>query len=220
MVVHDLKNPVNGIAMMIQLMLRKGHGLQESERSKLVQIDRTCREMMRLIQNVLEISKIEDGKMPVAREAIVLAELVDEIAREYGRVAEEVGRPLAVAIGSEVAVVGDHTLLKRVLVNLVVNALRHSGSHDVQIEAKPDGANTAVTIDVVDHGHGIPEDEQARVFEKFHSRRGDPTADTGLGLPFCKLAIERMGGQIALRSTPGMATVFSVTLPMYAAMPS
>jgi PAS domain S-box-containing protein len=217
MVVHDLKNPVNGIAMMIQLMLRKGQGLQEAERSKLLQMDRTCREMMRLIQNILEISKIEDGKMPVAREAVILADLVAEVTHEYGRVAEDVGRRLTVAIGNEVVVVADHALLKRVLVNLVVNALRHSGSHDIQVEATPEVGSTAVTISVIDHGHGIPPEEQAHVFEKFHSRRGDATADTGLGLPFCKLAIERMGGRIALRSAPGETTVFSVTLPMHAA---
>jgi PAS domain S-box-containing protein len=215
MVVHDLKNPVNGIAMMIQVMLRNGQGLQEAERRKLVQMNRNCREMTRLIQNLLEISKIEDGKMPVAREAVVLADLVAEVTQEYGSVAEEVGRDLAVAIGNEVAVVADHALLKRVLVNLVVNALRHSGSRDVRVEATPDAEST-VTINVIDHGQGIPADEQARVFEKFHSRGGHPTADTGLGLPFCKLAVERMGGQIALRSLPGEATVFSVTLPIYA----
>jgi signal transduction histidine kinase len=74
MIVHDLKNPVNGIAMMVQLALRKAADLPEVHRGHLLQIERTCREMMRLIQNLLEISKIEEGKMPVAREAIVLAE--------------------------------------------------------------------------------------------------------------------------------------------------
>src|SRR5262245_41857730 len=77
MVVHDLKNPVNGISMMVQLALRKGADLPEAQRGYLTQIDRTCREMMRLIQNLLEISKIEEGKMPVAREPIVLADVVD-----------------------------------------------------------------------------------------------------------------------------------------------
>ena len=217
MVVHDLKNPVNGIAVMIQLMLQKRQGLQEAERRRLRQVDRICREMMRLIQNLLEISRIEDGKMPVVHEAIVLADLVAEVTQEYGQVAEDVGGRVAVAVRNEVMVVADHALLKRVLVNLVVNALRHSASHDVRVEATTDAGSSAVTINVIDHGHGIPADEQAHVFEKFHSRRGDPTADTGLGLPFCKLAVERMGGQIALSSTPGKATVFSVTLPIYAA---
>jgi signal transduction histidine kinase len=119
MVVHDLKNPVNGIAMIVQLALRKGADLPQSQRSYLLQIERTCREMMRLIQNLLEISKIEEGKMPVAREPIVLAEVVDEVTREYGPVAEQAGRRLTVAVATELpAAIGDRTLLKRVVVNL------------------------------------------------------------------------------------------------------
>src|SRR5215470_9471905 len=121
MVVHDLKNPVNGIAMMVQLALRKGTDLPERQRGYLLQIERTCREMMRLIQNLLEISKIEEGKMPVAREPIVLAELVDEVAREYGPVAVEAGRRLRTAVGTDLPLAsGDRALLKRVVVNLVV----------------------------------------------------------------------------------------------------
>ena len=216
MVVHDLKNPVNGIAMMVQLALRKGQDLPESQREYLLQIERTCREMMRLIQNLLEISKIEEGKMPVAREPIVLAELVDEVAREYGPVAEQARRQLTVAVSTELPpAVGDRSLLKRVLVNLVVNALRHSGSSVVRIEASSVPPN--VLLSVIDHGRGIGEQDQARVFEKFRTVRRTPGegtgSDTGLGLPFCKLATERMGGKISLTSLADVTTTFTVALP-------
>src|SRR5215470_9411468 len=151
MVVHDLKNPVNGIAMMVQLALRKGEDLPESQRNYLLQIERTCREMMRLIQNLLEISKIEEGKMPVAREPIVLAELVDEVAVEYMPVAEQTGRKLTIAVSTELPpAVGDRALLKRVLVNLVVNALRHSGSTVVKIEGTSVPPN--LLLSVIDYG--------------------------------------------------------------------
>ncbi|HLK12160.1 MAG TPA: protoglobin domain-containing protein [Candidatus Binatia bacterium] len=218
MVVHDLKNPVNGIAMMVQLALRKGQDLPEAQRNYLQQIDRTCREMMRLIQNLLEISKMEEGKMPVAREPLVLAEVVDEVAREYAPVAEQAGRRLLVRVETTLPpALGDRLLLRRVLVNLVVNALRHSGSREVRIEGGPGPGEREVCLQVVDHGRGISPDEQRRVFEKFRSRPRSPTeeplADTGLGLFFCKLALERMGGRIALESTPGI-TVFSVALPI------
>ncbi len=218
MVVHDLKNPVNGIAMMVQLALRKSQELPEAHRGYLLQIERTCREMMRLIQNLLEISKIEEGKMPVAREPIVLAEVADEVAREYQPVAEQAGRRLRIAVGTDLPpALGDRALLKRVLVNLVVNALRHSGSSEVVVEGRPFPAE--VTVDVIDYGRGIPEAEHARVFEKFRTVRrspsDDPGGDTGLGLPFCKLAVERMGGRIALMSTGGTSTVFTVTLPAF-----
>jgi signal transduction histidine kinase len=108
MVVHDLKNPVNGIAMMVQLALRKGADLPERQRGYLLQIERTCREMMRLIQNLLEISKIEEGKMPVAREPIVLADVVDEVVHEYAPVAEQAGRRVTVAVATDLPpAVGD-----------------------------------------------------------------------------------------------------------------
>jgi signal transduction histidine kinase len=219
MVVHDLKNPVNGITMMVQLALRKSQDLSETHRGYLLQIERTCREMMRLIQNLLEISKIEEGKMPVAREPIVLAEVADEVAREYQPVAEQAGRTLRIAVGMDLPpAVGDRALLKRVLVNLVVNALRHSGSSEVVVEGR--SLVDEIVIDVIDYGRGIPEADRGRVFEKFRTVRrspsDDPGGDTGLGLPFCKLAVERMGGRIALASTGLDPTVFRVSLPPFA----
>ena len=72
-------------------------------------------------------------------------------------------------------------------------------------------------LEVVDYGHGIAEGDRVRIFEKFRTVRrspsDDPGGDTGLGLPFCKLAVERMGGRISLASSPGLNTVFTVTLP-------
>ena len=220
MVVHDLKNPVNGIAMMVRLALRKGGELPEAHRGYLLQIDRTCREMMRLIQNLLEISKIEEGKMPVAAEPIVLAELVDEVVAEYGPVAEQTARRLVVSVDNDLtAALGDRAIMKRVLVNLVVNALRHSGSAEVRIEGLLGPGTDEITLGVRDRGRGIVEADHARVFEKVRILRrsptDDPAVDTGLGLPFCKLAIEQMGGRISLTSTPGDFTVFAVTLPVH-----
>jgi signal transduction histidine kinase len=218
MVVHDLKNPVSGIAMMVQLALRKASDMPESQKGYLLQIERTCREMMRLIQNLLEISKIEEGKMPVAREPIVVAEVADEVGREYAPVAEQAGRRLTITVDTALpAAVGDRVLLKRVLVNLVVNALRHSGSDEVLIEAE--AALPEICLSVVDHGHGIAASDHERIFEKFRSVRrsatSDPAGDTGLGLPFCKLAVERMGGRITLVDTGEGRTVFTVALPVF-----
>ena len=214
MVVHDLKNPLNGVSMMVQLALRKGgYQLPESQRHYLRQIDRSCQEMMRLVLNLLEISKIEAGKMPVACEPISVAAVADEVVEEYAPAAEQVGRRLVVTVAPNLQAMGDRELLKRVLVNLIVNGLRHSGSPEIRLEAVAVSDGPEVTIRVVDVGRGIPLDEQPRMFEKFRSQRGDPTMDTGLGLPFCKLAVERMGGRIALTSAPGAGTTFAVTLP-------
>src|SRR5262245_38345259 len=217
MVVHDLKNPVSGIAMLAQLALRKGADLSESHRGYLVQIDRTCREMMRLIQNLLEISKIEEGKMPVVQESVSLADVADEVVEEYAAVAEQGRRAVRMAVRRDLPpAFADRWLLRRVLTNLVMNAIRHSGSSEVEVDAATGPGPGEITLRVTDSGQGIAPEDQALIFEKFRSGRrsaiDEPADDTGLGLPFCKLAVERMGGRIALTSRPG-ETVFAVTLP-------
>jgi len=217
MVVHDLKNPVSGIAMVTQLALRKGEDLPEAHRGYLRQIDRTCREMMRLIQNLLEIAKIEEEKMPVVREPVSLAELADEVVEEYTAAAEQSQQVVRTDVRRDLPpAVADRWLLRRVLINLVVNAIRHGGGGEVQMDAAVGPRPGEITMRVIDSGRGIPPEDQGVIFEKFRSGRrsavDDPTMDTGLGLPFCKLAVERMGGRIALTSRPG-ETVFAVTLP-------
>jgi signal transduction histidine kinase len=217
MVVHDLKNPVSGIAMLAQLALRKGRDLPEAQQGYLQQIGRTCREMMRLIQNLLDVSRLEEGKMPVVREAVPLGQVVDEVAADHAAAAGQGQRVVHAHVDPAVApVVADRWLLRRVLGNLLVNALRHSGSEDVHIDAVAGPGPDEITVRVTDHGRGIPLEDHHAVFEKFRSVRRSatdaPGGDTGLGLPFCRLAVERMGGRIGLASRPGH-TVFSVTLP-------
>ena len=218
MVVHDLKNPVNGIAMTVQLALRKASGLPESHVGYLHQIQRTCSEMMRLIQNLLEIAKMEEGKMPVEHEAISPVAMLAEVAREYRPVAEQAGRTLTITASSDLPdLLADRALLKRVLVNLVTNALRHSGSAEVHVEAVCEEGATEIALRVIDRGTGLDPEDVGKVFEKFRSVRRSPTSaplsDTGLGLPFCKLAVELMGGRIGVESTPGAETTFWLTLP-------
>jgi signal transduction histidine kinase len=220
MVVHDLKNPVNGIIMMVQLALRKGTELPEAHRGYLQQIDLTCREMMRLIQNLLELSKIEEGKMPITIEAVVLAELADEVLVEHRLLATQAGRTLHVDVSTALpAVAADRALLRRVLGNLVGNAVRHSGSPVVHVEARADADGARVKLAVRDEGRGIPAAHHARIFEKFASVRrspaDEPFRDTGLGLPFCKLAVDQMGGVLELTSAPREGSTFTVTLPVH-----
>jgi K+-sensing histidine kinase KdpD len=158
--------PVTGIAMLARLALRKASELSDSSRRHFTQIKRTRREMMRLIQNLLEIAEIEEGKLPLAIEPVALTDVV-------------------------------------------------RGSTEVRIEALAEAG--CVTLRVIDDGRGIAIEDQACIFEKFGTIRrspsSEPSRDTGLGLPFCKLAVERIGGSIRLTSQAGGPTVFAVTLP-------
>lgn len=217
MAVHDLKNPVSGISMLAQLALRKGQELSPAHRGYLEQIDRTCQEMMRLIQNLLEIAKIEEGKMPVVLEPVGLAGIVEEVVAELAPGAADGRRAVRVTLSPALPpAIADRWLLRRVLMNLLVNAIRHSGSQDVLVDAVAGDPSATVDLRVTDFGRGIPEEDQGLIFEKFRSGRrsaiDDPGGDTGLGLPFCRLAVEHMGGRIGVSSRPG-ETIFSVTLP-------
>src|SRR5690606_35702903 len=92
MVVHDLKNPVNGIAMMTQLALRKSADLPPQHVGYLQRISQTCDEMMRLIENLLEITKIEEGKMPAERAEVSAGEVAEEVVRSFALAAEQTNR--------------------------------------------------------------------------------------------------------------------------------
>jgi signal transduction histidine kinase len=204
--------------MMVDLALRKSADLPAEHQGYLLQIKRTCREMMRLIENLLEISKIEEGKMPVAQDRVEMAELMSEVASEYASFAEEEGRRVTVEVAADLPpMIADRGLLKRVLVNLVTNSLRHSGSSDVRVTVDREPGDRGISVRVIDRGRGIHEEDRKRIFEKFrsvrHQGREGLVSDTGLGLPFCKLAVELMGGQIDVQSVPEKETIFTVTLP-------
>jgi PAS domain S-box-containing protein len=225
MIVHDLKNPVNGILMTVQVLQRRMEDLTERQRRHLDGVELTCREMLRLIQNLLEIAKIEAGKLVIVHEPVDVSALARTVFGEYEPVAKQMGKRFVVRIEAGAPFVrADPGLLKRVLVNLVVNAIRHSGAREVRLDAAVASHASELTIRVRDDGSGIPAEDHERIFEKFTSARrsatGEPSADTGLGLPFCKLAVELMGGHIRLSSTPGAGTVFAVDLPLHAAAAS
>ncbi|HLK12352.1 MAG TPA: PAS domain-containing sensor histidine kinase [Candidatus Binatia bacterium] len=220
--VHDLKNPVIGIRMVIEAALRRRDELSARQLDTLLLIDRACGEMIRSLQNLLLISRIEQGRMPVVREAVAITALVDEVVQECAPAAEQTGKRLQVATDADVpAVTADRDLLKRVLVNLVVDALGNGRSRELRLEGVPAGGG-AVVVRVAGHGRGIPEGEQPRIVERCATEQpaagGDPRADTGLGLPFCRLAVEHMGGR--LRIAPGAATVIVVALPVHRRAPA
>src|SRR5262249_49849436 len=171
-------------------------------------------------QNLLEIGKIEEGKMPVVLEPVALAEVTDEIVDEYAAIAEQGQRAVRAAVPPDVPpVLADRWLLRRVLANLVVNGIRHSGG-DVVVDATAGAGEVALRV--TDTGRGIAPEDQELIFERFRSggrsATDEPALDTGLGLPFCKLAVDRMGGRITLASQPGR-TVFAVTLPAQSSAP-
>jgi signal transduction histidine kinase len=212
-VVHDLKNPVNAMDLHAQLLLREG-SLPESARESATHIRSEARQLERMILNLLDLAKADEGQLTPRRSDVDLRALVEEVFGELGVAAE--ARNVMLGSGLETdRVHADRDLLRRTLVNLVENAIRHAppGSSIRVIALRLVGGTE---VRVADAGVGIPPEMRDKVFNPFvQIESGDhPVArrGRGLGLTFCKHAVEAHGGRIWIEdASPG--SVFCVRLP-------
>lgn len=215
MIVHDLKGPLGGILTVTQVALRKRGAVADAQARRFEQIQRSARDLLRMIENLLEIDQMQDNRLELRVEAVEIGELLAACADEYRAAAEMSGQTIRVFVSDDIPVIAtDRWLLRRVLNNLVVNAIRHSGTADC-IDLEADVGDAHLELRVRDTGRGIPIEDQAALFLKDHRRRRSPDSreDTGLGLVFCKMAVEMMGGSIAVHSVPGAGATFIISLP-------
>ena len=216
MIVHDLKGPLGGILTVTQIALRKRGAVPDPHARHFEQIQRSARDLLRMIENLLEIDQMDEGCLQLRLELVDVAQLLTECADEFCAAAEMTGQTLHITVGDDVPVLTtDRWLLRRVLNNLVLNAIRHSGATG-RIDLAAEYSHRAVRLCVTDRGRGIALEEQRHLFLKHRrrSRHDHSRDDTGLGLVFCKMAVELCGGTIDVRSTPGAGTTFTVTLPV------
>jgi two-component system sensor histidine kinase/response regulator len=203
--VHDLKNPVNAIELHAELVLRDRHGSERSRRSA-EKIRDEGRSLLRMITTLLDIAKADEGQLAPVRRRIELEALVGVVVTELEVQAQSAGVRLARQLDAP-TVSADPELLRRVLENLIENAIRHApeGS-EVRITTR--AAQGGVELRVYDAGPGVPLAQRARVFERFAQGGGEAATRTnrGLGLAFCKLAVEAHGGRIWIEdASPGAA---------------
>ena len=209
--VHDLKNPVNGIELQAEVA-RRDPGATERTRRAASRIQDETRALMRMITNLLDISKADEGKLSPTRDEIDLVALGEEVVEALRVRAEGAGVTLVTAV-TVPNIRADRDLVRRLLENLVDNAIRHAPEGSaVRLEATSAGG--ATEIRVADAGRGVPGDQRERVFERFVQAAGESEgrSNRGLGLAFCKLAVEAHGGTIRIiDANPG--AVFCVTFP-------
>ena len=208
-IVHDLRNPLTAVKGGLGVMKRMGKLHPEV----LEAASSAAEQMLQLVNTILDVSRMESGQMPLTLDAIDLALLVADLFRQQLPGAETARVRLESEIAPDLPPLWcDAGIVKRVLQNLVSNALRHSptdGVLRVTAEAQPSGS---ALIKVIDSGTGIPPELQSRLFQKFASTQGAGRG-TGLGLAFCRLAVEAHGGNIWVESTAAHGTTFSFTLP-------
>jgi signal transduction histidine kinase len=208
-VVHDFKNPVNSIELQATRVLRKPDDAQRAADAA-TRIKDEARTLLRLITNLLDISRADEQRLAPARQTIDANELVQSVVEELRTRATDA----EIQLTADVAVVNlhaDRDLLHRVLANLVDNAIRHSpqGSQ-IRVGARVD--DNGVELVVADAGPGVPAEERDAVFDRYHRGQVSGSTNRGLGLAFCKVAVEAHGGTIRVEDgAPG--AVFLIRLP-------
>jgi two-component system sensor histidine kinase/response regulator len=212
-VVHDLKNPVSSMDLHAQMLLRD-KGLSAHARDSVQRIREEARSLLRLVVNLLDISKSEEGQLAPKRAPIDLDVLLLQVQEEHEITARNAGVLLKRVVNAPI-IVGDADLLRRVIENLVENAIRHApqGS-EVLLRSTP--LVGAIEIHVADAGPGVSPELREKIFERFvqldFGDRVVSRTSRGLGLAFCKLAVEAHGGAIRIDDgNPG--SVFCVRLP-------
>jgi len=219
LLIHDLKGPLTSLLLGADLLIsHEGEPVVEEKHWELLRRMRQQVEYLTdMVQSLLDIARMEEGKLPLQPEGLAVGELVGNAAAELGVPYASKGVSLRTQIPSGLPPVhGDRDLLKRVLLNLLKNALDHTPvDGQVTVGVQPEHGEL-LTIWVHDTGVGIPQAFHEKIFDKFgqvelreaHERRG-----TGPGLTFCRLAVEAHGGRIWVESAEGKGSRFSFTVP-------
>jgi len=217
MIVHDLRTPLTSLITGMQT-LDTGGGLDEIQREMVGIAIGGGETLLGMINDLLDVEKMESGVMQLDYTELDAGELVAGAAGQVAALCANSNLSLVRRIADDVTPFrGDENKLRRVLVNLLGNAIKFTPSGGaVTVRVKRDENGPFVVFSVSDTGEGIPPEAFERIFEKFgqvETRQGGRTMSTGLGLTFCKLAVEAHGGRIRVTSAPGEGSTFSFTVP-------
>jgi signal transduction histidine kinase len=210
---HELRTPLTIVSGYLQSTLRRGKNLTPPQQEALgiaaAEADRT----VQLLQDLLDLARVDHGRMHFHLEPFVLNDLVAEVvemAVQYSNRGINCD-----SVSDVIEVLADRDRLKQVLLNLIDNAVKYSDP-DQPVTVKLDQQGEQVRIQVCDRGQGIPLAQQSRIFERFcrgDENRARSPGGTGLGLSIVKTLVEGMGGQVSVRSQLSQGSVFTVLLP-------
>jgi PAS domain S-box-containing protein len=215
---HELKTPLTTVMLQLQVRLRRlmANDLGRFTPDGLVRIfeadKRQIERVSRLIEDMLDISRINAGQLALRREEFDLGDLVEEIVDRLAENVAETGCELRVELARPIVGEWDRFRVDQVITNLITNALKYGDKKPILISARI--ANGGALVDVEDHGIGIGEEDQKRIFQRFERAIGaSSVSGLGLGLYICKHIVEAHHGRIEVTSTKAKGSRFSVWLP-------
>lgn len=212
---HELRTPLNAVMGFSELLSDARYGpLNERQQRYVNHIHASGQHLLQLINDILDLSKIEAGRLQLSLENVPVLANLAEVSDELQPLVDKKSQTLVLHASPELTVLADSTRLKQMLMNLLGNAIKFTPEGG-KIELTARRAGEDVRIEVRDSGPGIPPEEQQRIFEAFHRlRQSDKAAEgTGLGLAITRSLVELHGGRLGLESEPGVGSCFYFTLP-------
>jgi signal transduction histidine kinase len=213
---HELRTPLNAILGYAAMTLQGVSGeLSAPQRRNLSRIDANARHLLTLINEILDITRIEAGRMPIQVVAFNLADLVREVTTELEPIIARSRLEVISKLGEIPTLRTDRQKVKQILVNLLSNALKFTQKGSITIKAHLSGKNT-VSVSVVDTGIGIPKSDHVRIFEDFRQVDQTPRrayGGTGLGLSICRRLVAMLRGTLKVESRLGHGSTFILSIP-------
>ena len=211
---HELRTPINAVIGYSTLMLDNIYGpLNAKQKEGLQRTLKAARHLLELVNDVLDLSKIEAGKIELSLQPVMFPALIEDLFVTVRPLADEYGSSLTLSMESEpFNIVSDPRRVRQILLNLLSNAIKFGEGKPISVVCKQ-CEDKGVELEVVDEGVGIAKEDITRIFEEFVQVSESKQPGTGLGLPISRRLAQLLDGSLTVCSTPGEGSAFRLTLP-------
>jgi signal transduction histidine kinase len=215
---HEFRTPLNAMLGYTSMLLQGVAGpLNGGVRRQLGRVESNGRHLLTIINEILDISRIEAGRMPLQISTFRISDLVAEVKAELEPIIVRSRLSLTLDLPRDAKPIStDRQKVKQILLNLLGNALKFTHQGGVTVRARRDTQDRAVILSVTDTGIGIAASDQEHIFDDFRQLDNSPTrayGGTGLGLSICRRLAQMLGGRITVESQPGKGSTFTLRLP-------
>ncbi len=211
---HELRTPINAVIGYSTIMLDNIYGpLNAKQKEGLQRTLKAARHLLELVNDVLDLSKIEAGKIELSLQQVMFPSLIEDLFVTVRPLADEYGSTLSLDTeGEHFSIVSDPRRVRQIMLNLLSNAIKFGEGKPIRVLCKQNEDGSA-QIEVIDQGLGIEQDDIARIFEEFVQVSESKQPGTGLGLPISRRLAQLLDGSLTVRSVPGEGSAFRLTLP-------